>query len=254
MKIKVITLPEAKERQLRIKNIFDNKNIFFEFVNGVAPNDITFFKNLNFKVHDKIYKINEENLLKYTNRLWVRFGEIGALMAHKYIWEELLNDKENNVYMICEDDFIFSDAFKIDFLDSFDYSKFDLLYLQAVTAHYQNKNNLLNVYKSASWDSNLKIIDKNKNIMFEGFACYCITKTGAQKALNYIENNGYDGPIDNLVCHIDNFLSVCPTNINDYVYLDDTSKFSYTHTGDFIHKYKLNNIELQSKIPLNMIN
>jgi type IV secretory pathway VirB6-like protein len=90
--------------------------------------------------------------------------------------------------------------------------------------------------------------------MFEGFAGYCLSKQGAKKLINYVETNGYDGPIDNLVCHIEDFLSVCPANINDYVCLDSDSNYSFTHSGDFIHQYTLNGIELQSKEPLNIKN
>ncbi|MEO5366118.1 MAG: glycosyltransferase family 25 protein [Magnetococcus sp. WYHC-3] len=155
---------------------------------------------------------------------------------------------------MCEDDCLLSDNFLINSLDLFDYSKFDLLYLQAVTAHHQNKAEIIKNYPNADWDSNLKIINSNKMIMFEGFAGYCISKSGAQKAIEYIEKNGYDGPIDNLVCHIPNFISVCPVNLQNYLFLDETSKYSYTHTGNFLYNHKLNQINLQSKKQLKLKN
>jgi GR25 family glycosyltransferase involved in LPS biosynthesis len=173
-------------------------------------------------------------------------------MAHKNIWDELIKDKNETVYMICEDDCKPSDDFSIKLLEQFDYSKIDLLYLQAITAHHQDKQFLVNQYKQTDWDKNLKIIDKNKELMCEGFAAYCITKNGAKKLCEYIEKNGYDGPIDNLVTHVENFNCLCPSNIKDYFYLNEISNYSLTHSGAFTFKYKLNNIELQSQNSLNI--
>ena len=126
----------------------------------------------------------------------------------------------------------------------------DFLYLQAVTAHYQNKNQYIETLPTAKWDHNLKIINTAKNYICEGMAAYCITKTGAKKLCSYIEENGYDGPVDNIITRLKDFECTCPVNLNDYFYLDDTSNFSYTHTGDFLNRYDLNGIELQAKVKL----
>jgi GR25 family glycosyltransferase involved in LPS biosynthesis len=254
MKTRVITLTEAFDRQKKIDELFKSKNIEFQYRLGVDNKNLKFTKQPGFIFKDKNYLINTQNLLKYTNRLWIRFGEVAALMAHKSIWEELLNDESDSAYLICEDDCRFSDKFTFDSLKSFDPNHYDLLYLQAETAHYQNKNHIVETYPTAIWDNRLKVINKQKGLMFEGFAGYCLSKQGAKKLIDYVEANGYDGPIDNLVCHIDDLLAVCPANINDYVCLDSDSKYSFTHSGDFIHEYILNGIELQSKEPLNIIN
>lgn len=253
MKTRVITLPEAFDRQKKIDKLFNSKNIDFQYRIGIEPKDMEITSNPGFICKNKTYFINKKNLIKYTNRVWIRFGEIAALMAHKSIWEELIKDENENVYLICEDDCRFSDSFTMEYLNQFDATKYDLLYLQAVTAHYQNKNNLLQLYKNADWDNRLKVIDKHKEIMFEGFAGYCISKEGAKKLIQYIESNGYDGPIDNLVCHVDDFICVCPTNINDYVCLDEDSKYSFTHSGDFKHQYRLNGIEIHSREEIEVI-
>ena len=146
MKTRVITLPEAFDRQKKIDALFNSKNIDFQYKIGVGPKDIKITSNFGFICKNKTYSINKDNLIKYTNRVWIRFGEIAALMAHKSIWEELIKDENENVYLICEDDCRFSDSFTMEYLDQFDDTKYDLLYLQAVTAHYQNKNNLLQLY------------------------------------------------------------------------------------------------------------
>jgi GR25 family glycosyltransferase involved in LPS biosynthesis len=254
MKIKVISLATAVERQQKIKQNFDAKNMAYELVEGVSINDIKFDKsNCTYNFDNTNFLINKDNLLKYTNRLWVRFGEMAALMAHYRLWKALQDDLDEEVYLICEDDCLPAEGFKIDLLTQFDYSKIDFLYLQAITAHHQNKQNLIDSLPFVSNDSNLKLIDRFKNYVCEGLAAYCITKKGAKKLCEYIECNGYDGPVDNIITRLKNFDCMCPSNLNDYFYLDDTASYSYTHSGDFFNKYDLNGIELQSKQKLNFI-
>ena len=252
MKTLVITLPNAVERHESIEKNFKNSNIDYHIVSGVSPSDIIFNRNpsASYKFEDRLFDINHKNLLKYTRRSWVRFGEIAALMAHYKIWKDLCNDPDNQVYLICEDDCLPSSNNIMTNLNKFDYNKLDFLYLQAVTAHYQNKDEYIQVLPDAPWDSNLKVINTSKQYICEGLAAYCITKTGAEKLCSYIEKNGYDGPVDNIITRLNNFECTCPTNLNDYFYLDDTSQFSYTHTGNFLNKYDLNGIELQAKVEL----
>ena len=105
MKTKVITLPSALNRQKIIKNSFDDKNIKFEFINGVKIEDVKFTKDTpGFIFNNYFLKINIPQLLKYTNRNWIRFGEIGCFLAHYKLFKELLSDKDVNEYLICEDD------------------------------------------------------------------------------------------------------------------------------------------------------
>jgi GR25 family glycosyltransferase involved in LPS biosynthesis len=174
-------------------------------------------------------------------------------MAHYRLWKALQNDSTCETYLICEDDCLPSNGFKIDLLTKFDYSKIDFLYLQAITAHHQNKQALIDSLPFFLDTSNLKLIDRFKNYICEGMAAYCITKIGAKKLCDYIELNGYDGPVDNIVTRLKNFDCVCPSNLNDFFYLDDTASYSFTHSGDFFKKYDLNGIELQSRIELNLI-
>jgi hypothetical protein len=127
MKTLVITLPSAVERHAKIKNNFKLCNIDYSIVNGVSNSDIIFNKSStpSYTFAGKTFEINHENLLKYTKRSWVRFGEIAALMAHYKIWKDLCNDPVNEVYLICEDDCFPSSEHIMSNLDKFDYSKLD---------------------------------------------------------------------------------------------------------------------------------
>lgn len=254
MKTKIITLPDATERQEKIKTLFEEKKILFDFICGVLPKDIIFDSKKSLFIFDeKTFLLNQNNILNYTKRNWIRFGEIAALMAHYRLWKILESDTENEFYLICEDDCLPAKQFNEDFLKSFDYSKIDFLYLQAVTAHYQDKNNLLQFFPFVEWDNNLKRINSIKNYFCEGMAAYCITKSGAKKLCQYIETNGYDGPVDNIVTRLDGFECFCPVNLHSCFYLDKTSEYSYTHSGTFKNVYNISGLELQSKEELLII-
>lgn len=255
MKTKVITLPTAIDRQKNISKHFSDKNIIFEFVSGVTPNEIIFYKSEEpyFVFNNTTIKINKFNLLKYTNRNWFRFGEIAALMAHYKLWKELIEDETETFYLICEDDCLPSKEYTEDLLKIFDYSNIDLLYLQAITAHHQDKKNLVLSLPTYKNDVNLKLINKYQNYICEGMVAYCITKMGAKKLCDYIELFGYDGPVDNIITRLDGFNCVCPSDLSKYFYLDDTATYSYTHSGNFINKYNFIGLELQSKEILQLI-
>jgi GR25 family glycosyltransferase involved in LPS biosynthesis len=251
---KIITLPSATDRQNRIKKAFEEKSIKFDFVDGVMVNDIKFSRNkCGFIFNDTFYPINKNQLLQYTNRLWVRFGEIANLFAHYKLYKQLLNDNTANEYLICEDDCKPSLNFTIDRIKNFDYSKLDVLYLQSITAHYQNKQPLINSLSFYEKYPKVKIINQFVSIICEGTASYIITKSGAKKFCDYIDNNGYDGPVDNVLARIPNMILSCPPDIENYFFLEDTAKFSYTHQGNFSYNYDLSDIKLQSNIALEFI-
>jgi GR25 family glycosyltransferase involved in LPS biosynthesis len=251
MKTVVISLPNAKERQEKIKINFLNKNINYEMSNGVSPKDIVFLKNLSgFYFNDMLFKINDKNLIKHTNRNWFRFGEIANVLAHYKVCKTLLNDENNSYFLICEDDCIPSINFDLNHFNKFNFNETGFIYLQATTAHYQDKKILINQLPYCKTNNNLKEITKHKNFICEGTAAYIISKNYCQMLCDYIENNGYDGPIDNLICRLDNFTLYCPVDIENYFFLDDTSKFSYTHDGTFVSKYHNGTLELQSTCEL----
>lgn len=249
MKTKVISLPSAIERQNNIAINFKNKNINYDLVDGVGVKDLIFDKDTlkYFKFLNKKIEINLNNLIKFTNRKWFRFGEIANVLAHYQVWHSLKSDKNENVYLICEDDCIPAQSFVLENLNLFDYSKIDCLYLQATTAHMQEKMTLIKNLPSVEWDDRLKIINNYTHFICEGTAAYCITKQGAQKLCDYVETVGFDGPIDNLFSRFQNFTLLCPKNIEDYFFLDSTANYSYTHTGSFEYKYMIRDVEFQTK-------
>lgn len=250
---RIITLPSATERHKDIREVFENQQIPFQFERGVSESDMQFsYTPPHFVFENTKIPLRIRNILACTNRSWVRFGEMAALMAHYRLWKKLAasNDK---CYLICEDDCRPSKTFKIETLSSFDYDKIDLLYLQAITAHYQPKQRMVDALPSASFDPRLKAITNMKGLICEGLAAYCISKLGAKKLCDHIENHGYDGPVDNIITRLLNFECYCPSDIINYFDLAKTSNYSYTHTSDNWLKTNIGNIEIQSKKPLTII-
>lgn len=255
MKTKIISLPSATDRQKTISQTFANKNIKFDFSTGVNSNDIKFDKNkCGFIFNNTFFHFNFSQLIKYTNRNWIRIGEIGCLLSHYKIYNELINDDKNQAYLICEDDCKPSINFKVENLDKFDYSKIDLLYLQSITAHFQNKQIIVDTLPNFNSYPKVKHINQNIPIICEGTTSYIITKTGAKKFCDYINLNGYDGPIDNLFTRIPNLILTCPEDIKNYFTLEETSKESSIHSGKFLYNYNFCDITLKSNFNLEFIN
>jgi len=244
---RIITLPSATERHKDIRAVFENQQIPFQFEKGVLEKEIVFYSNPpHFIFNDTKIPLRISNILSCTNRTWVRFGEIAALMAHYRLWKRLIHS-DDKFYLICEDDCLPAKSFNIETLADFEYDKIDLLYLQAITAHYQPKQRMIDALPSASFDPRLKVINNQKGLICEGLAAYCISKMGAKKLCDHIETHGYDGPVDNIITRLLHFQCYCPFDIINYFDLAKTSNYSYTHTSDNWLKTNIGNIEIQSK-------
>lgn len=250
MNVQVITLPEAIERQSKIKNNFNNHNIKFDFKSGIKLNECVFVEEnaKHFVLFGDIkMEINENLLLKNTNRNWIRFGEIAAYIAHYKLWKEFLNSN-NETVIICEDDA--SPQSDLLFLNSFDYSNIDFLNLQNVTAHNQPK---ISLYREPFVKVSNKLVEYKTQlpILCEGLAAYLITKSGANKLCSYIESNGYVGPNDCMITKLcqNGILNIhAPLEVEKCFGLDaETYETSYTHSGTFKIFKQFNQMILQVK-------
>lgn len=254
MNIKVITLPHAKERQEKTKINFNLYDLKFDFINGVELKDCIFYTDYDNKTFVKCknqnFYINEEKIINYTNRNWIRFGEIGAYLAHYFIWKDFLNCSEEYI-IICEDDAEpksnLSNLKKL-----FQNTNINFLNLQAVTAHYQKKNKMF-IGSIVNYEEPGVVEYKNYiPLLCEGLAAYAMNKKAAKILCDYIEEYGFVGPNDCLTAQmaIQNILSMySPYDIENYFMLDQqTYQSSYTHTGEFRPYLKMNSITLNIKV------
>ncbi len=123
-------------------------------------------------------------------------GVIGCALSHYNLWVELLNDKNNDYYVIMEDDCTFCNNFKQHFemlQTNNEFSKRDVLFLGY---HMFEKNRIKysNIYNDISETVQIKPL--NRDVYIGGTFSYSINKNGAKILVDYIKNNGIKHGID----------------------------------------------------------
>lgn len=191
--IKIVNLKrreDRKEKTIKMLSLMDISN--YEFIEAVDGSSIP----LTYEIID-LFRNND-----FGNRK----GYIGCALSHYNIWKQLLiSNEEFNV--IFEDDITeFADDFKkklntivhdINITPQLDYLLLGYFLKQS---HEHDK------YKT--FKDSMAIVNLNKETYIGGFFGYIITKSGAKKMCDYIEQNG--------ICHgIDYLIKLVP-NLNCY--------------------------------------
>ena len=190
--IKIVNLvrrPDRKERMIELLKSHHISN--YEFIDAVDGT-----------------KLNKNDTLDvfYGNDFANRLGFLGCALSHINLWKKLLNDKENNFYLILEDDINLTAGFKENIykLKSIMNAK-DILFL-GYSMYAIDRKKYDNIYNVQT--SNIKILNLNKNIYTGGTFCYSINKKGAKQMLDYIDKYGIKHGIDYImgkkmynICH-----------------------------------------------------
>lgn len=147
--------------------------------------------NISFQRFPAIYgkNLSNDDINKYTTFLSRNFilsySVLGCALSHIFLWKKLLNDKNNDYYVIFEDDITYFNKIAyeelIQNLPNIDYDYISLFCLTC-----------LNVNKQQSF-KNFSLF-KNKNS--SSAAGYIINKKGAKKAVDYFEKNKINFHID----------------------------------------------------------
>ena len=188
-KIKIINLEKRKDRKNKTIELFSNLGINsseYQFIKAIDGNKLVLTPKLK-----KLFKGND---------FGSRRGFIGCALSHYYLWKKLLDDSENEYYIIMEDDITLSNNFKIS-LEKLkdDFKNKDMLFLgYHMFDRYRAEFN--DLYHRD--DDNIKLEPINLNIYIGGFFAYSINKCGAQKMMKYIEKNGIMHGIDYLINNI----------------------------------------------------
>ena len=182
-KIKIVNLKKRNDRRKNIENIFKKINFenysFYEAVDG---------KNIPLNLEIKNLFTNND----FGNRKCF----IGCALSHYNIWIDLLKDKTSQYYIIFEDDIILSNYFTNNFEKSKIYTENNINTIDLLFLGYTYESNNLDI--NSYIDDSFNIYSINKNIFLGGTFSYIITKNGAKKMLDYIENNGIKHGIDYL--------------------------------------------------------
>lgn len=195
--IKIINLKRRADRKESMIHKFEKENVTnYEFIEAVDGNTLDFTKEL--------FDIFKGNDLQYKK------GFVGCALSYVNIWNRLLNDPDNEYYIIMEDDIDIVPNFqnKINLLDTQMKEK-DFVFL-GYSMFEEERNKQFNKYNN---QNNILSIEKlNRNLYLGGFFCYSINKTGASKILKYINENGIKHGIDyyNKILPILNSYEVIP--------------------------------------------
>jgi len=173
-----INLDRSTERKKRLESQFNKYNIKnyrrFKAIDGNT-----------YKLTDSdrsIFKYNEMGqIIRELNggyKLALRPPEIGCWLSHYYIWKELINDKNNDMYIIMEDDSVLLSNIKTS--------------VDTVKNKINGKTLMYLIHKS-----NLPMFEPLKYNVWchQGTRCYIITKDLAKYLVEECKNVDY--PVDN---------------------------------------------------------
>ena len=185
--IKIVNLERRLDRKQNVIEKLQKENIFdYEFIKAVDGKTL--------KSSNELYKMFKKN------DFGSRRSFIGCALSHINLWKKLLQDNNNNYYLILEDDITLCQNIKKKINDvQSKITNIDILFLGYHM--YKNKRDI-NVYDVESENYTIHLL--NKPLYIGGLFSYFITKPGAKKMLDYIEQNGVQHGIDYVIKINDN--------------------------------------------------
>lgn len=175
----VINLDRRKDRYEEFLTTFKGKkHIRFSAIDGRS---IILNKNLSYFEQSLLKKIAQSRVCPD----YQVPGVFGCWLSHFFVWEQLVNDKENDFYLIVEDDLrISSNFFDVFSQVSVDLpSECDLCYLGGrfvpsfLPSNMKNWEKILSG-KSYFYKTNPNNVGRDYD---RGLFCYILTKPGAKK-------------------------------------------------------------------------
>lgn len=181
--IKIVNLERRQDRKEYIEKLFRENKIekynFFKAVDGKKLQP-----NLNLA---KLFKNNDFNSKK---------GVIGCALSHLNLWKELLKDKDNDFYIIFEDDIEVCDNFNKKLLNLYSEMKNKEYILLGYHMFEERRKNVHSIYKN---EKEVTINKLDKDLYIGGTFGYSINKQGAKILVDYINKNGIKHGIDYLI-------------------------------------------------------
>jgi len=184
--IKIVNLERRSDRRENIVNTMKSCGIEnYEFIKAVDGKTLLPTKEL-------------KNLFQ-GNDFGSRRGFIGCAMSHYNLWQQLLDDPENEYYIIMEDDFTLGYQFKERLLflqKQGEFTKKPVIFM-GYHMYSTKREPVFSQYNNAG--TTVEICPLNKDLFIGGTHCYSIHKTGAQILVDYIRVNGIKHGIDYLM-------------------------------------------------------
>jgi GR25 family glycosyltransferase involved in LPS biosynthesis len=164
----IINLEKQKERWNELQNYLNNYPINYQRFEAVYGKDIP-------------QKEIEQKTTWLARNLLINYGTIGCFLSHTNLWKKLVEDRENNFYLIFEDDFNIIDFESINKLYNL-YNNQEINY-DYLSLYTNGKESFLD--KDVNCIEDITISQKFFPTSTVG---YFITKNGAKKLLKKINN------------------------------------------------------------------
>jgi GR25 family glycosyltransferase involved in LPS biosynthesis len=187
--LKIVNLERRADRKAEVSNLFKE----------AKQNNFIFYKAVDGK---QLESTNELKHLFRGNDFGNRRGVIGCALSHYKLWQDLIEDKTHNYYVIFEDDIHFNNQAS-KFKERFDklkpaFEKNEVLFL-GYHMFTRRRNEVKHIYDTIEDNTIIKVEPLNKDIYIGGTFSYSINKEGATKLLAYIHKNGIKHGIDYLM-------------------------------------------------------
>lgn len=177
-----INLERRPDRKDVMIERFNKANLDVEFVKAVDGRELAWTEELKHLFRNNTYGSHR--------------GVIGCALSHHNLWRQLANSNDDS-YLIFEDDVTLADNFKEKLSHAYaqvENNDFDILYFAFII--YNNKlDTMRDVIQSNNYP---KVIPFDTNFYGAGNGSYIITKSGAKKLLQYVEQNGFNVPCDSI--------------------------------------------------------
>jgi len=238
--IKIINLEKRPDRMENTTNEFAR--------HGIKSSNLEFIKAVDGSILNPTMEIY--NLFK-NNDFGGRKGFIGCALSHYRLWKKLLNDKENDYYLIFEDDIKLSPDFASKMVSLKDkYTQCDFLFL-GYHMFERERNQVRHIYDIEEPET-LNIAKLEQGIYIGGFFAYSISKQGAKKLLDYIKERGIGHGIDYVLklAHISG--DIIASEVRPHIVFSewyehvekpvdtdiqkDITGFDFSHVSEFKHK------------------
>jgi GR25 family glycosyltransferase involved in LPS biosynthesis len=183
--IKVVNLLKREDRKASIIETLSTQEFEpddYEFVEAVDGSALEPSEDLK-----QLFKGND---------FGSRCGFIGCALTHLMLWKHLLNDEDNDYYVVLEDDVELCTDFKekLRFMENKCIENPVIFFGYHMFGEERKKvEHYYNVEKSVDQTS---VFPLDRKIYIGGTFCYSVNKIGAQKMIDYIEKNNIKHGID----------------------------------------------------------
>jgi GR25 family glycosyltransferase involved in LPS biosynthesis/glycosyltransferase involved in cell wall biosynthesis len=203
-----LLFPEKKKKQMlqiiNLKRRPDRKERMIQ-----ALNDANMLTNYEFSeaVDGKeLVPSLELKQLFAGNNFNYRKGVMGCALSHYNLWRQLLEDKDNEFYLIFEDDVELCKGFQKKIADlAAEMAKKDVIYLGYSRYSSAERKQVIAEFKTITEETPTITLQKlNANRSGGGAFCYSIHKNAAKKYIDYIDKNGIKYAIDYVMLFAEN--------------------------------------------------